>query len=83
MFYLNTRLMQNYWAANPPVAPGAVSVLDVESDAAFTAAKDSVRLQAVLAGAVDGGDFAVLSAYHATLVPPFCFKAVQAFFGAF
>ena len=55
VFYLNTRLMLSYWVANPPVAPGAVSAVDVDSDAAFAAAKDAIRVQAVLAGASEGG----------------------------
>jgi len=31
VFYLNTRLMQNYWAVNAP--PGPVAVLDIDSAA--------------------------------------------------
>jgi len=81
VFYLNTALIQDYWAANPP-SGAAVSVRDVESIAAFVAAEDAVRLQAVLAGATDGGNLALLNAYHAGLVPPFCFDAVKAFFDA-
>jgi alpha/beta superfamily hydrolase len=81
VFYMNTALMRDYWGANPPSGV-AISVLDVESIKAFAAAKDAVRLAAVLAGATDGGDLAVLDAYHAGLVPPFCFDAVKTFFDA-
>jgi hypothetical protein len=89
VFFFNTQLMQQYWAANPPaVAP---VVLDVDSaagasdpyadlKAGFTAAKDALRVQAVAGGASDGGDQAVLDAYHAGLVPPFCLSAVKSFF---
>lgn len=89
VFFLNTQLMQHYWTANPPT-PAAV-VLDVDSASptgdpyagirtGFTAAKDAVRAQAVLGGASDGGDQAVLDAYHAGLVPPFCLSAAKSFF---
>ena len=89
VFFFNTQLMQNYWTANPP--PVAPVVLDVDSaagaadpyadlKAGFTAAKDALRVQAVVGGASDGGDQAVLDAYHAGLVPPFCLSAVKSFF---
>jgi hypothetical protein len=42
----------------------------------------ALRASAVLSGASDGGDAAVLSAYHAGLVPPFCLSAVKDFFDA-
>jgi hypothetical protein len=38
------------------------------------------RASAILGGATDGGDAAVLAAYHAGLVPPFCLTAVKSFF---
>ena len=92
VFYLNTQLMQNYWTANPPT-PAPV-VLDIDSASpsgdpyaslktGFTAAKDAIRVQAVLGGASDGGDQAVLDAYHAGLVPPFCLSAVKSFFDSY
>jgi hypothetical protein len=81
VFYFNTQLMQGYWAANPPPAP--VSVLDVDSAVgpsdpyatikqAFAAAKAAVALTQ--------GQTAMLEAYHAGLVPPFCLSAVKSFF---
>jgi hypothetical protein len=90
-FYFNTELMQAYWTANVPA--GGVTVLDVDSAIAsgdpysdlktgFAAAKDAVRVAAVAGGASDGGDEAVLEAYHAGLVPPFCLSAVKSFFDA-
>ena len=46
----------------------------------FQAAKDVVRTTAVVGGASDGGDQAVFDAYHAGLLPPFCFGAAKSFF---
>ena len=87
VFYLNTQLMQDYWAAVAPTA----SVTAVNMDAApvtndpyadlkngFQAAKDVVRTAAVVGGA--SGDQAVFDAYHAGLLPPFCFSAARSFF---
>jgi pimeloyl-ACP methyl ester carboxylesterase len=91
-FYLNTQLMQNYWAGNLPSAP--VTILDVDSAVgvgdpyadlkkAFAAAKALVAANAVLGGATDGGATAVLEAYHGGLVPPVCLSAVKSFFDGF
>jgi hypothetical protein len=91
VFYLNAQLMQHYWAASAPGAP--VTVLDVDSPVAandpyaslkngFVIAKDLVIVAAVAGGATDGGALAVLEAYHAGLVPPFCFSAAKSFFDA-
>jgi len=84
VFYLNTQLMQGYWAAHPPAA--AVTVLDVDSapgtndpyatlKQAFAAAKAAVELAS--------GPMGMLDAYHATLVPPFCLSAVKSFFDSY
>jgi hypothetical protein len=91
VFYLNTLLIQGYWAANAPMS--SVTVLDVDSAASsgdpygtlkdsFAAAKAAVQAAAVVGGASDGGAMAVLQAYHAGLVPPFCLSAVKSFFDA-
>jgi hypothetical protein len=91
VFYLNTQLMQHYWAATAPTAP--VTVLDVDSPVVandpyadlkngFVAAKDLVIAGAVAGAASDGGALAVLQAYHAELVPPFCLSAARSFFDA-
>ena len=81
VFYFNTELMQTYWTS---IAPSSeVTYLDVDSSAAsgdpyadekngFAAAKTAVAAAAVVGGASDGGALAVLHAYHAGLVPPFC-----------
>jgi hypothetical protein len=90
VFWLNTQLMQGYWASRPPPSTSA-SVLDLESAAssndpyadlkqAFAVAKALVAASAVAQGATDGGALAVDEAYHATLVAPFCFAAVKSFF---
>jgi alpha/beta superfamily hydrolase len=83
VFFFNTALMQNYWTMHPPaVAP---VILDVDSapgsndpyatlKTEFAAAKSLVD--------VEGGESAVLAAYHGTLVPPFCLTAVKSFFDA-
>jgi hypothetical protein len=82
VFFFNTTLMQDYWAGHPPGS--APVILDIDSaptandpygnlKTAFSAAK------AVLAV---NGEAAVLAAYHATLVPPFCVSAVKSFFDA-
>ena len=92
VFWLNTQLMQGYWAARAP-ATARISVLDVDSAATvgdpfggvkrdFTVAKDIVAANAVRDGATDGGAKAVAEAYHAPLVPPFCLAAVKSFFAA-
>jgi hypothetical protein len=92
VFYLNTQLMQGYWAAH--AASAQVTVLDVDSAVgsndpyastknAFHAAKAAVAAAAIAGGATDGGASAVLADYHAGLVPPFCLYAVEQFFGGF
>jgi dienelactone hydrolase len=91
VFWLNTALMQGYWASHAP-ASAAIGVLDLEAAVLpndpygnlkqeFEAAKALVAANAVAQGATDGGAFAVAQAYHAMLVAPFCFTAVRSFFG--
>jgi len=90
VFWLNTALMQNYWAAHAPPS-ASIGVLDLESAVVsndpfgnlkqgFEAAKALIAANAVAQGATDGGALAVAEAYHATLVAPFCFTAVRSFF---
>lgn len=91
VFFFNTTLMQNFWATHVPAA--APVILDIDSPATtgdpygslkagFVAAEDLVRSSAILGGATDGGDAAVLDAYHVGLVAPFCLAAVKEFFDA-
>jgi poly(3-hydroxybutyrate) depolymerase len=92
VFYINTQLMQDYWALIAPTAP--VTVLDIDSPIVagepygalktdFAAAEDLVRAAAIAAGATDGGESAVLDKYHATLVAPFCLTAARQFFDGY
>ncbi len=87
MFYLNTQLIDGYWASTATTS--SVTLLDVDSSAAsgdpyanektgFAAAKAAVEAAAVIGGA--NGAMAVLQVYHATLLPPFCLYAVKSFF---
>jgi hypothetical protein len=89
VFFFNTQLMQNYWAAQAPSAP--ISVLDLEAAAVpndpyanlkqdFAIAKALVAATAISQGATDGGTLAVAEAYHAMLVAPICFAATRSFF---
>jgi hypothetical protein len=90
VYWLNTQLMQGYWASPAPT-PASVGVLDLESAAStgdpygnlktdFALAKDLVAADAIAQGATDGGAFAVAEAYHTSLVAPFCLAAVKTFF---
>jgi alpha/beta superfamily hydrolase len=92
VFYMNTLLMQTYWADHAPVST-PVSVLDLDSStpssgtdgsiqAGFQVAKQAVAAAAIVQGATDGGTTAVFEAYHATLVAPFCLAAVINFFNS-
>src|ERR1700733_10308918 len=89
VFWLNTQLMQSYWAAHAP-ASAPISVLDLESAASandpyaglkkdFAVAKAAVAATAVEQGATDGGELAVAEVYHTVLVAPFCFAAAKTF----
>jgi hypothetical protein len=88
VLWLNTQLMQGYWASQAPAA--SPTVLDLESAAAtndpyahlkqgFELAKAAVAADAIANGATDGGASAVAEAYHASLVAPFCFAAAKSF----
>jgi hypothetical protein len=90
VFWMNTQLMQGYWATHGP-ASAPVTVLDLDSGASggdayadlksrFALAKQVAAAAAVAQGATDGGVAAVAEAYHAGLLPPFCIAAVRAFF---
>jgi dienelactone hydrolase len=92
VFYLNTQLIQSYFASSAPAAP--VTLLDIDSPATaddpyatlksdFVIAKDALAAAAVAGGATDGGASAVLNDYHATLVAPFCLGAAKSFFDSF
>jgi dienelactone hydrolase len=91
VFYMNTQLMQGYWAANPPAA--AVTVVDIDSPSVagdpyenlkdtFATTKQVLAAVAVAQGARNGGREEVLDAYHG-LVAPFCLVATASFFDGF
>lgn len=91
VFWLNTQLMQGYWASRAP-SSARISALDLDSTGSgsepyadlksrFALAKQLVAAAAIAQGATDGGASAVAQAYHSTLVPPFCLAAVTSFFG--
>ena len=78
VLYLNTELMQNFWAAETSVA-----VLDIDSDVASDDPFETQKLQFAAAKELldlVGGDDEVLENYHAGLVAPFCLSAVRSFF---
>jgi hypothetical protein len=92
VFWLNTQLMQSYWLTNLPGST-IYRVLDIDAGAltggpdsalttAFALAKATVVANAIAQGATDGGAAAVLEAYHAELVAPFCAAAVELFFSS-
>lgn len=89
VFYASTQATQAYFLANGMPSP-LLTVLDVDSapsgstdpfaaaKVGFAQAKTSTINAAVAAGA--DPTQAVASAYHGTLVPPFCSAAVRGFF---
>jgi len=91
VFYsVNTQLMATLWA--PLVAARLVNVLDVDSDPGtpsvtnpFYAAKAGFAQQkaALIASAGANAATAVTTAYHGSLVPPFCNAAARGFFSQF
>jgi alpha/beta superfamily hydrolase len=94
VFWFNSQLMQGYWAAQAQAPASAlIGVLNLESAVVandpyatlkqgFELAKAAVAADAVAQGASDGGASAVATAYHATLVAPFCFAATRSFFAS-
>ncbi|MBV8271171.1 MAG: alpha/beta hydrolase [Cupriavidus sp.] len=86
VFFFNATVQQAYWR-NANVPAGLTSVLDVDDPHPapgdpFAAIKNGF-LSAKLAVANNGGASAVMEAYHATLVAPFCMAAARGFFGQF
>ncbi len=94
VFFFNAQVMNAlFTGANLPSAYN--NLLDVDSAVTgpndpyalikegFAQAKAAVATAAVAAGATDGGQTAVIEAYHGTLVPPFCSAAARGFFSHF
>jgi hypothetical protein len=81
VLFMNTQLIQSYWAAN--AATGPVSVLDLDSDISINdpeAGRKTAFAAAKAALEADGGEAEVIESYHSTLLPPFCLSAVKSFF---
>lgn len=85
-FGLNTGVMQALWSPPSPaaMAPDRLTVLDVDApisggDDPFAAVKAGFALAKATAAA-QGGAPAVVTLYHAVLVPPFCSLAARHFF---
>jgi alpha/beta superfamily hydrolase len=81
VLYLNTELMQDFWASET-----TVTVLDIDSDVTSDDPFELQKLQFSTAKELldlIGGDTDVLENYHAGLVAPFCLSAARSFFGAF
>ena len=80
VLYLNTELMQRYWASAT-----TVTVLDIDSDskaATHTQRRRlSSRLRRISSSSV--ADDEVLETYHGPLVAPFCLSATKSFFDGF
>lgn len=91
-FNLNTQVMAGVWgayrAANPATYPLLVTV-DVDSSATVGDGFDPVRAgfaqqkAALIASAGADAATAVTTAYHGSLVPPFCNAAARGFFSKF
>jgi hypothetical protein len=84
VFFLNTQLMQGYWATNAPDSP--VLVLDVDAPASLGGPYQSLRRKfeetKTLLQLIEGPT-AVVQSYHTVLVPAFCLQATRSFFDGF
>ena len=84
VFFLNTQLMQGYWAMNASGSP--VTVLDVDAPAwlggPYQGLRDGFQLTKALLEWF-AGTSAVLQDYHDVLVPAFCAQAARSFFDGF
>jgi pimeloyl-ACP methyl ester carboxylesterase len=84
VFYLNTQLMEGYWALNVP--PSTVTVLDVDAPSSqggpYRHLKKRFAETKKLMQWIEGRD-AVRHDYHDVLVPAFCLQAAQSFFDGF
>jgi len=82
---LNTRVMEAYWSPPSPtaMAPGLLSVLDVDASPSFGDPYRSIKQQfGLLKGLakLTVGDDDLMAGYHGALVPPFCLLAARQFF---
>jgi hypothetical protein len=91
VYWFNARLEQAYWASRSAAPPSVLLDLDAATATGdpyaslktqFKVAKNLIAAAAIAQGATDAGYAAVETAYHSTLVPPFCLSAVKSFFDA-
>lgn len=84
VFYLNTQLMQGYWAVTAPESP--VTVLDVDAPPSHDGPYKHIRKRFAqtksLLKLIEGRS-AVVEEYHDVLVPAFCLQATKSFFDGF
>ncbi len=84
VFYLNTQLMEGYWAVTAPESP--VTVLNVDASPSHDGPYKKIRKHFAhtksLLKLIEGRS-AVLENYHDVLVPAFCLQATRSFFAEF
>lgn len=84
VFFMNTQLMQGYWAATAPDSP--VFVLNVDAppshDGPYKHLRKGFARTKSLLKLIEGRS-AVIEEYHDVLVPAFCLQASKSFFDGF
>ncbi len=84
VFYLNTQLMEGYWAVNAPLSP--VTILDVDAPPSHDGPYKHIRKEFArtkkLMRWIEGRS-EVAQNYHDVLVPAFCLQAARSFFEGF
>jgi alpha/beta superfamily hydrolase len=84
VFYLNTQLMEGYWAVTAPESP--VTILDVDAppshDGPYKHIRKSFAQAKSLVKLIEGRS-ALVEDYHDVLVPAFCLQASKSFFDGF
>ena len=92
VYWFNAQFEQTYWASQAAAASSTILDLDSAAPAGgpyaslrtqFALAKTAIAAAAIAGGATDAGYVAVETAYHTTLVPPFCLAAVTSFFASY
>jgi hypothetical protein len=81
VFYLNTQLMEGYWAATAPDAPVTVVNIDASHAPYKHIRKRFARTKSLLK--LIEGRSTVVEEYHDVLVPAFCLQVTKAFFDGF
>ncbi|HEY5761410.1 MAG TPA: prolyl oligopeptidase family serine peptidase [Steroidobacter sp.] len=84
VFYLNTQLMQGYWAVTAPESP--VTVLNIDAppshDGPYKHLRKRFAQTKSLLKWIEGRS-AVTEDYHDVLVPAFCLQATKSYFDGF